>query len=373
MKRTAQLFGIILFAALFIAGNNSLAQSSKSFKAGNGGTLDVITTFGDIEIKTWDKAEILVRYDSDEDEEDFNGIRFTQNGNDLTIKAMHGYGTSFNITVPVNFNLKLKTQGGDITISNSVTGEVTASTAGGDMLIKDINGKTKLTTAGGDVRTGNIKGSVTISSGGGDLNTGILEGDAVLSTGGGNVVVLNTNKILTVTTGGGNVSVGNTGGATTVTTGGGNVSIGKIKGSAVVTTGGGDVKVEGVSGDVKTVTGAGNITLHSNEDKVNVVTGAGDVDVSFRPGVSGESKIVSGFGNIKLSIPENSKTTIVAKIKGKYWADSKDDEGFKSDFPATTVNKEGNAIVTVYQLNGGGSVVNVESGSGTIEVRKLNK
>lgn len=373
MKKSAMLFSVLI-TLLIINSSDIYSQSSKTFNVGKGGTLEVSTTFGDIEIKTWEKDEIFVKYDADEDEEELvNDIKFNQSGNNLTIKATDGYGTSFEITVPVNYNLKLVTQAGDIIVSSALQGEVTASTSGGDVRVKDIDGKVKLVTSGGDVLTGNINGNANISSAGGDLKTGGIKGDAVLSTGGGNVIILNTNKTLTVSTGGGNVSVGNTGGVTKVTTGGGNVAIGKVNGAAVITTGGGDIKVEGVTGEVKSVTGSGNVSIVSNEDNVNVVSGAGDVFVTFHPGTSGESKIVTGYGNIKLSIPENSKTTIVAKIKGKYWADSKDDEGFKSDFPSTTVNKDGNSITTIYQINGGGSEVNVETGSGTIEIRKLKK
>lgn len=372
MKKSA-LHLLLILGLLFISTGEVSAQSSKTFKVGKGGTLDIVTTFGDIKIKSWDKNEILVKYDIDEDEEIYSGIKFNQNGNDLTIRATQGYGTSFDITVPVNFNLKIVTSAGDIHLVNAITGEVNASTSGGDVTLSDVTGKVKLTTGGGDVRTGNIKGTATVSSSGGDLNAGVVDGDAVFTTGGGNVQIATGSKTLTVSTAGGNVSVGNTGGNATVTTGGGNISLGKVGGTAVVKTGGGDIKVDNVSGDVKGVTGSGNITLHSSEDKVNVVSGSGDLVVSFYPGASGDSKVVTGFGDIKLYIPENSRTTIVAKVREGGWGDSKNNDAIKSDFPITTENKDGISIITHYQLNGGGSTIYVETGSGTIELRKLKK
>lgn len=362
-----------LIALLLMSGIDTFSQSSRSFKAGNGGTLDISTTFGDIHINTWDKSEILVKYDIDEDDAIYNDIKFNQNGNNLTIKADDGIGTSFRISVPTNFNLKLTTQAGDIILANSIIGEINAITSSGDVLIKNVSGQVILKTSGGDIKTGNIGGNVKLSSAGGNLKTGVIDGDAQLTTGGGNVIISNANKTLSVSTGGGNVTVGSTGGATKVTTGGGNVGIGKINGGAIITTGGGDIKIENVSGDVKTITGGGDISVVSTNDKVNIHSGAGNVAVSFYPGTSGESKIGTGYGDINLYIPENSRTTVIAAIKGRGWIDSKDDPAVMSDFVSTTVNKTSNSMITTYKLNGGGSIVHLETGSGTIEIRKLKK
>ena len=373
------LFTVILTSiCLLIFIIKTFAQedyTKKSFKVNKGGTLKVEISAGDIQVKTGNDNEVKLSY---EDDEEYNGVTIYQDGNNITIKSDNYI--DFEFTVPSEYNLSLNTSGGDIEVSNNLKGKVDINTSGGDIKLKDVIGELKATTAGGDVRCGNIKGDVKLSSSGGDVVVGSVEGECKVTTGGGNVIVKNVTKSLTVSTGGGNVDCGNIGSDIKVVTGGGNISVDNISGSITVTTGGGNISGTGVSKGGTVVTGAGNVSLNNLSGYVTVTSGAGNVVTEFVSIGNKESEIISGYGNITIYIPESAKVTIEAKVKyaeGNVWSVDKKEisEIIKSEFKPSSedVNQKKGEYKAVYNVNGGGTKIYLQTSIGFIEIKRLKR
>lgn len=360
---------IIMLVFILLGITVSFAQQKvKTFNIGNNGRIEVIISFGDINIETSNKPEVNVMFDEDEDGSTFKII---QSGNTLTVTSGDNPDEDLSLTVPVSVNLDLSTDGGDIKIKGNVTGKVECKTAGGDIKTENITGNASINTSGGEVTTGQINGDAVINSGGGDLKLGVISGTADLSTGGGNITVSDVKKGLTVRTGGGNVNAANVDGELVVTTGGGNVDIMKVKNATKVTTGGGNISLQSTTGKNKFTTGGGNLTLKDVNGGVECYTGSGDVYVELTPDLKGNSEIKSGSGNITLFIPSNAKTTITAKVHEIGALGNDNQNPISSDFTLTTEDKSSDRLKTTYVINGGGSVIELETSSGEIHIKKM--
>ncbi len=372
------LFTVIITSfCLLIFIFKSFAQedfTKKTFKVNKGGSLSVSLAAGDIQIKTWDKNEVEVLYEEDED--DYRDVKILQDDSNITIRS-DSY-TDFEITVPSEYNLSLNSSGGDIKVLGNIKGEIDANTAGGDIQLKDVNGEIQASTAGGDVKCGNIKGNVKLSSSGGDIVVGKVEGECIVSTGGGDVSVDNVEKTLTVSTGGGNVTSSNVGNDVKITTGGGDVSVNNISGTTVVTTGGGNVTGTKIDKGGTVTTGAGDVVLKNLSGEIIVTSGAGNIITEFVSVGNKESKIITGYGDLTVYIPENARVTIEATIKfaeGNTWTIDKKgiSELIKSEFKSSTEDKRKGEYHAVYNVNGGGTNIYLETSIGLIEIKKLKR
>ncbi len=345
---------------------------TESFKVSKGGTLNVEISGGDLKVKTGNDNEVKISYEDDE----YNGITIYQDGNNITIRSDNYI--DFTITVPSEFNLSLSTSGGDIKVLNNVKGKIKINTAGGDIGLKEVSGELTAATSGGDITCGNIKGDVKLSSGGGDVTVGKVEGECKLSTGGGNVIVKNVSKTLNVSTGGGNVDCGNIGSDIKVVTGGGNISVDNISGVMSVTTGGGNISGSSISKGGTVLTGGGNVDLNNLSGNVTITSGAGNVMTEFVSIGNKESEILSGYGNITVYIPENAKVTIEATVKfaeGSTWTMDKKEisETIKSEFKSSTEDQRKGEYHAVYNVNGGGTKISLQTSIGYIEIKKLKR
>ena len=247
----------------------------------------------------------------------------------------------------LNGQLNVTTAAGSITF-NDVAGNVTVNTGGGDISGGDIKGKASLNTAGGSIKLNNTDGELHLNSAGGDIRVERVTKTAEVNTGGGSIILGTIDGKASVRSGGGDVNVTSVSSGLSVVTGGGNMIINDSKGEVAVTTGGGDIKVTNRSGNIKIKSGAGNVTA------------------DIVPGGSGENSIITGNGDVKLIIPENSKTTIRVITKEKH----REDVQISSDFSLTTENREEDRLITVYQINGGGSTIEIKNGFGNVEIRK---
>ncbi len=344
-------------------------QKEKTFNLGRNGSIEVNIDYGDINLKTGNNDQVSIKYEEDEDT-DLSAFKIVQDGNKLTISSDGYSGEDLVITAPASINLNLNTSGGEIIINNDITGKVECKTAGGDIETKNIKGNAELNTAGGEIRVGKVDGDAVINSGGGDLQIGSITGTADLNTGGGNVRVFSVSKDLKIRTGGGNVKSGEVGGVFSVTTGGGNVDVEKVSSSAKVTTGGGNVTVSGANGKTKITTGGGNLSFKNIKGGIDCYTGAGDVYVELNPDPKMNSEIKSGSGSITLYLPDNAKATVVAKVRGWDTWGEEDSSPITSDFKITTEDKSHSTVKTTYQLNGGGSTIEVQTTSGEIYIKK---
>jgi len=158
----------------------------------------------------------------------------------------------FTVTVPTNYNVDLKTSGGDVTVDD-LQGKVHARTSGGDIKLGKISGDIDAGTSGGNVKLEEGSATVKLGTSGGDVKVGRAVGPTDLETSGGNIDIKSVENTLHASTSGGNVSAGIAGalkGDCKLSTSGGRVRVTVDKAVAFdldASTSGGDVEAEGLT------------------------------------------------------------------------------------------------------------------------------
>jgi hypothetical protein len=375
-KQINQITVYIFYFFLISAIIPSLAIDREvSFNVQKGDVLEVNIKHGNINTSTWGKNEVkIIAKNIDEDEVKF--FTAEQKSGRVEVKFKGEASDNFNLelTIPADLIIDYKTGGGNVTIKDDLRSKVTISTAGGNITAKIIGGEADITTAGGNIKLADINNSASISSAGGDIQVGSVNGKAEITTAGGNIKVGSVNNAAKISTAGGNVNVGAVGGSADISTAGGNVNVSTVSGNAEISTGGGNIKLDGATGKVEANTGGGNIELKNIKGSIEANTGAGNIIAELSPDGKNNSKLNTGVGNITLYVPESAKTTIIATASDFKWGDSaKDSDSIKSEFESNIVtqNRKGNTFESVYELNGGGSRIELNVGIGEISIKKL--
>jgi DUF4097 and DUF4098 domain-containing protein YvlB len=334
-------------------------KQTKSFTVSKGGELEVSVNSGDIRLTTWEKDEVSITVEGI-DEEDMDYVKMTQSGNTVRVEYRPRWNGSgnviFKINLPAQFDADVRTSGGNIDVRGTMKGKLTGS------------------TSGGDIRTANIEGTTNLKTSGGDITLGDVTGEAEVRTSGGEIKVDRVGKSLNASTAGGDVEVGDVGGDAILSSSGGEVKVGKVSGSATLKTAGGDIELKSASGTVEAKTAGGNIRLENITGSIEAKTAGGDVVAELIPSGKGSSKLRSSGGNVSLSLPASSKATIDATIRIQGgWRHRDEEYDIHSDFTAESknVDKDEEEIHAVYELNGGGDRITIETTNGNIEIRKL--
>jgi hypothetical protein len=132
----------------------------------------------------------------------------------------------FVITAPRRASVDLRTAGGDIVVGD-VDGPVVARTSGGEIELGKIGGEIDASTSGGNVRIDEGRANVRLSTSGGNISAGRVAGPAELRTSGGDIRVDEVENTLTAKTSGGSVRA---------------IFKGALKGDCTLATSGGEVK-----------------------------------------------------------------------------------------------------------------------------------
>lgn len=364
---TYKLTIIILFTLASVCTSRA---EEKQLNVSKGDKLVININFGEISITTWNKDELVIKSDLEKDEHD-KGLEIVQKGKIVTVTGGSN-GSDITISAPSDFNFDVKTNAGSVSIKGNVSGKVELKTSGGDISTDNIYGSLDVSTSGGNVLIRNVKGAVKINSGGGDLNVGDISGDVVLNTGGGNVKVGKVSGTLKLKTGGGNISVSGSGNDALINTGGGNIFVDKSVGKIEMNTGGGDIKLNNPQEKIIAKTGSGSIHIQNVSNKMTIFTGSGDAEIFCSSLYKGNSEIKTNNGNVTLNLPAGIKATVTAKInsQGSDDQDVSDIDNIKSDFKLTTIDRHENSINVSYQINGGGSNINVIIENGNFQLKK---
>ena len=151
MKIPKTKYFMILFVLLFV--NSAFVCrdldliKEKTFNVIPGQLLNVLTDAGDIVIKSWEMNEVSVKIYGDTDAENKMEFSFDQDEKGVTVIGekeggkllgwLSSIDLKYEIIVPEEFDLDLKTAGGDIT-SREIKGDFELKTSGGDIYMKDI-------------------------------------------------------------------------------------------------------------------------------------------------------------------------------------------------------------------------------------------
>ncbi len=197
---------------------------------------------------------------------------------------------SFVVTVPANYNVGLKTSGGNIDVGD-LNGTVHARTSGGNVVLGKISKDVDASTSGGDVRL--VEGAATVKLGtsGGNVTVERSVGPTELDTSGGDIKIGSVESTLQASTSGGNVSAGIEGamkGDCSLSTSGGRVRVKVAKGAAFdldASTSGGEVEAEGLTITIDKG-GAGKSRLagkvNGGGPKLRLRSSGGDIIVEAR-------------------------------------------------------------------------------------------
>ena len=160
----------------------------------NGDNLSVKVS-GDVKVKSWNKDEVYIEV-TGLDKDDYEDLKIKQDGNTVSVVLKNRGRASFSIKTPEQFNLDIKTSGGDLLCFGKFVGTVNGTTAGGDVQVQNVDGNVSLTTAGGDVKTGDVTGDVKLTTAGGDIIAGKIGGEGKMSTAGGDIIVESASKTI---------------------------------------------------------------------------------------------------------------------------------------------------------------------------------
>jgi hypothetical protein len=364
----------LLFAMFMITAAAVCAQGHKvkTFKVNINGNLAVDNSYGDITIKSWDKNEVSVKYEQDEDESE-ESFAIKVSGNQVRVKS-YGHGSNdIEIIIPKRFNIELRTGAGDIKVAGDLYGKLSGSTAGGDIRLGKLSGTVEFLTSGGDISADEMKGEIKIVTYGGDLKLSNIDGNGSVTTSGGDIKMNNIGRDVKVSTAGGNIYVNSVNGKTSLSSGGGDISIGYLNGSADIKTGGGNIKASGGKAYITASTGSGDINMYKIDGAVKASSGSGDMLLEMVN--AGQDSYLKTFnGTIKLFLPADIKATVEIKVRGfgKHYSYELSD--FITNELKTTgksIQKNNDNITATYTFNGGGKKIYLDTVNGNIEIKRL--
>ena len=321
-------FGILLFAQQALAQQALAATDDQSRIAGSrtetfqverDGKLDLNTRAGDITISTWRKNEAVVTVQGIP-ANGVNDLRIRYEGGILRVDYDPRFpryrrnDLRFKIDLPAEFDLDLRTGGGDIEVVGDLTGDVRSHTSGGDVTLRDISGEVELTTSGGDIRVGTVGGDVHLQTSGGDIRVEKASSDLDVQTSGGDIRIGHVGNTLEAQTSGGDIAIEYVGGKARITTSGGDIEIDELLGNARITTAGGDIELRNAKGVIQAKTAGGELDLLNVSGAIDARTAGGDVLAEIIPEGSKNSSLISAGGDIVLYVDPKAKATIEARI-----------------------------------------------------------
>lgn len=186
--------------------------------------------------------------------------------------------------------------------------------------------------------------------------------DLDLHTGDGNVDVQGVKGTLLLRSGDGNLKLSELEGKVNANTGDGNIEMRDVRGDVSLHTGDGRIDVVAADGSLRAETGDGRVTINGRFDLLDVKTGDGGIDAVANEGSKLESewRLNTGDGNLSLRVP----ATIAADVELHT-----SDGDINLDMPVTVSGRTGNRHVRG-QINGGGKLLSLRTGDGSIRLEK---
>ena len=182
---------------------------------------------------------------------------------------------------------------------------------------------------GGDIAASGFSSGMTLWAAGGSVNVADLAGDIHLDTGGGDLTASGLTGALQIDTEGGNVNAGNWAGT----------------GITRLDTGGGDLSVNGLTGDFQLSTEGGNVDANGVTSRtVTMQSGGGDVTLTFTQ-VPQNLTITAEGGNVAVILPPGTT---------KYDIYTPNLSGGNPSIPSSLVDPKSNHKITID--SGGGDV-----------------
>lgn len=277
------LFLLVLgFTFLFtppVMGDELPILHEKTFKVSPGAKLDLGTSPGDVLVKGWDKNEVqIVIRCNDKAKENMKFKMELENGNvvvrgekvnDSGWFSLGNMKVKYEIHVPQDFNVAVKTSGGDVDLRD-IVGNAELKTSGGDIEVDSFRGSADITTSGGDINAVNFTGDINAATSGGDIMLKGKDSRINASTSGGDVKVFYSgeNKGIDLSTSGGDIDLfipSGTKADINLRTSGGEISCG-VETTSVTSTSKTklEAKINGGGEEIRCSTSGGDVSLKKN-------------------------------------------------------------------------------------------------------------
>ncbi len=373
-----------------------------------GGSLQLKAASGDVAVSSWNQNVVKI------DEVLFMEVitaeearqivarsqaNYSQSGNVITLDAQKGkrwIKRNFVIQLPLQFNVDLETQGGDVTVT-ALTGTVKIATSGGDVDVKAIKGEVSVKTSGGDLLLHDIDGALTAKTSGGDVDLRNLTGPVEILTSGGDIQILNATQNIDLKTSGGDIEIQKAQGAVKAYTSGGTIRVVECQGPTTMHTSGGDLILENVTGAVDARTSGGDIQGHNLAEALVLHTSGGDIELKdVRAAVDASTSggdvvleitlndftkkcdltLKTSAGDIELTLPAKFPANIKAEIFLGQGDRAQRRNDIFSDFPLSKnmVTEDNQQILrSLGEINGGGNNINLKTSAGNIRIQKGDK
>ncbi len=238
----------------------------------------------------------------------------------------------------------------------------------GAIHVADFDGSVQLTTGGGEIRLGKIGGSVQCYSGAGQLAIERAGGAIDCTTVGGNIDVREAAGPVALSNQmGGNIHVDKAAGDVHAHSAQGMIEVGQAGGAVFADTQGGFIQVGSAHG-IQAESMAGTVRVRNDAGPMNVATVAGNILAELLSGVRvQDSSLVASSGDITVMIPSDLALSVMARnATGGV-------PRIISDFPEIRVARTGffrSPLVGQGAINGGGPVLNLNTSSGVIYLRR---
>jgi DUF4097 and DUF4098 domain-containing protein YvlB len=268
-------------------------------------------------------------------------------------------------------SVNLDTSGGDVNVHN-VGGRVSIVSGGGSLYIDDVDGMVSASTGGQDIDVGTVEGDARFRTGGGKISIRKVKGNLDAFTGGGAIFLGTGMRNAFLESGAGDIHVSFCGGELKVQSGGGNLILGDVQGPANIRTNGGNLQLRSAKGFVQAHTTAGNIEL-DGVPGADASSEVGSIVAKFEPSSrrNPNSLLKTAIGDITVFLPADIAITVRASVAlGK-------NHTINSDIPGISIASEGtdwsSSLTAEGKLNGGGAVLEVHTGDGNINFKRLDR
>ena len=186
--------------------------------------------------------------------------------------------------------------------------------------------------------------------------------DLDLHTGDGNVEVQGVQGSILLRSGDGNLRLADLQGTLKAETGDGNIDMRNVRGELTLHTGDGHIDVDGIDGSFRAETGDGRVRVSGRFDVLDLKTGDGGIEAVAAEGSKLDSnwRLNTGDGNLTLRVP----STIAADVELHT-----SDGSIDFNLPVTVSGRQGKREVHG-QINGGGKLLSLKTGDGSIKLEK---
>ncbi|MBZ5635540.1 MAG: hypothetical protein LAO55_20640 [Acidobacteriia bacterium] len=238
----------------------------------------------------------------------------------------------------------------------------------GGINVADFDGAVQLSTGGGDIQLGKIGGTVQCYSGAGEVIIERAGGAINCTTVGGNMAVRDAGgPVALANQMGGNIRVDKAAGDVRAHSAQGMIEVGQAGGAVFADTRGGFIQVGSARG-VQAESAAGTVRVKNDAGPMTLAAMAGNILAELLSGTRmQDSSLVAGSGDITVLIPSNLAVSVMARNS------TGGTPRIVSDFPEIRVTPAKffqAPMMGQGAINGGGPVLNLNTSSGVIYLRR---